>query len=168
MRVRPYARAIGALVVAAVCAGAIAVATAGGEGAIDPLPFGTLPAAWTAPSGTEIVALMPERGSVSTIDGQMLTNDDGTPVTVPLGDLARGEITDAEADSQYAQAMRLQARDACERGIGAPLSASAAGDTMAEAIAESQRILKEAIAANGGRRTVDACVEADRLEAQSR
>jgi hypothetical protein len=160
--------ALGGTILALLCAGVIAVASAGGESAREPLPFGTPPAQWTASDGSEIVDLMPERGSVATLDGGVLADADGAPVTVPLGDLARGELTPEEAEAQFARAMLLQARDACERGIGAPISASAGGETMEEAIAASERLLVEAIAANGGRRTVDACREAERMEADLR
>lgn len=160
--------ALGGTVIALMCAGIIAVASAGGESARDPLPFGTPPAQWTAPDGSEIVDLLPERGGVATLDGGVLTDGDGTPITVPLGDLARGELGPDEADAQFARAMLLQARDACERGIGAPISASAGGETMEEAIAASERMIEKAIAANGDSRTVDACREVERMEAALR
>lgn len=159
---------IGASIAAVLCASAVAVASAGGGESPEPLPFGTPQSEWTTPTGQEAVHLMPERAPVSTLDGQILRESTGEPVTVPLGNEARGSVMVQESDTQFESAMILQAQDACDRGIGFPIAGEASGDdmTMEEVIAEAKRNMEKALAANGGNPYRDACEVVQELKAQ--
>lgn len=144
------------LIVAIFAVGAVAFAS--DRGSVDPLPFGSDPAEWTNADGTLNEALVPGRAPVSTFDGGLLMHADGSPVTVPQGERYRGEISEEEAERQFAEVERMQREDACRRGVEVPLSASVSGaQTMEEQIELANKKLEQAIKANGGRKTVSAC-----------
>lgn len=124
----------------------------------EPLPFQAAEESWTDSTGRPIVGLMPDRVPVSTLDGQLLRNADGSLVTAPLGDVARGEISEEAADAQTKAALELQRADACRRGLKVPVGASATGSgTIEDAIAAAKAARLEAIAKNGGSEVVSAC-----------
>ena len=102
---------------------------------------------------------MPERVGVATLDGKLLTNADGSPVTAPFGDRARGTISDADAAAQGAAVEEMQRLDACRRGVRVPVSAEVTGSdlTLEQAAAKASAALAKAIAANGGALTKAAC-----------
>jgi hypothetical protein len=149
-----------AFVLAAVASLLVLTLVGKGSGAGQaPQPFGAAPAAWQNSSGQPIVGLMPSRASVSTFDGQALRDAQGAPVTAPLGDAARGEISAAAADAQVKAALALQQADACKRGLQVPVGVEISGTGLSaeEAAAEASAALSKAIAENGGKATKPAC-----------
>ena len=147
-----------ALVVSAIVAIAAAAAVVpGGQTPSGPRPFGSPDNTWATANGVAIVSLAPTRAGVSTYDGNLLLDAQGQPVTVPLGDEMRGEITVAAADAQRDSAGRLQLADACRRGIEVAISVTSTGASEAESIANGRTALAKAIAQNGGRATRSAC-----------
>lgn len=135
----------------------LGVTVASGDHGSAHSPGPTLPSG-VASDRSEALDRMPDRVLVSTLDGGILRRADGTPVTVPVGQLQRGEITRAEADRQFADIDRLQRLDACLRGVEIPVSVSVEGAFTHEEIhALAKTALADAITANGGRRTESAC-----------
>jgi hypothetical protein len=124
-----------------------------------PQPFGAAPQAWENSNGQPIVGLMPDRSPVLAADGQPLTNSDGTLVTAPFGDAARGVLSQSEADAQFADVVRLQQEDACKRGLTVPVGAEVSGTGLSaeEAAQVARTALEKAVAANGGSKTTSAC-----------
>lgn len=159
---RVTTRRLGLITFLLACAIALIVMQLLGHGSAasqTPAAFGSPPQSWQDASGQPIVALMPERTGVSTLDGRLLMNPDGTPVTAPFGDEARGEISETQAQAQMADALRLQTADACKRGLQVPVGAETTGTglTAEQAAAQSIAALAKAVAANGGRTTKPAC-----------
>ena len=133
------------------------VGSGGAAGRPTPLPFGSPESTWSNADGSPIVDLMPERVGVSTLDGGVLRNSDGSVVTHPFGDEFRGTISEAEAASQRDEVRRLQLEDACRRGVQVPIGAGGGGATMEESQANAKAALAKAIAENGGKSTRSAC-----------
>jgi len=144
-----------AVVVGVVLAGIVGTGSAAGP--VAPAPFGSPESAWSNPDGSAIVAAMPDRVGVSTLDGGVLRNSDGSAVTAPFGDEARGTLSEADAATQRQEVHRLQIEDACRRGVRVPIGAGGGGATMEESQANAKNALAKAIADNGGQPTRSAC-----------
>jgi hypothetical protein len=153
-RIQAIVALIGSVAIAITAAAAIAP---GGRSASAPLPFGSPQSTWVDASGAVVVELVPARAGVVAYDGAVLKDAQGKPVTVPLGDQMRGEITEAAATAQLAAIEKLQLADACRRGIEVALSVATTGASAAESIANGKAALAKAIAQNGGRTTKSAC-----------
>lgn len=147
-----------AFIAAALLAMGLVAARAGGADQ-QPLPFGADPSTWQDSQGRPIVELMPQRVGVATLDGGILRDSAGNPVTVPFGAVARGDVSSDAADAETDAALKRQRLDACQRGLQVPLGVEASGTglTAEQAAAKSEAALKAAIAANGGMSTRSAC-----------
>lgn len=145
----------------AVVTGLIALALINSRGTAaespTPLPLGAPESTWTTSNGIPILALIPDRVAVSTIDGGTLRQPDGSPVTAPFGDEMRGTISSAEADRQRQAVQRAQLSDACDRGVKVPVGAGGSGATLEESQRNAAANLAKALASNGGKSYRDAC-----------
>lgn len=158
MKLATRTRIFGAAITAVLCVAALAAVTAAGDPGHQPLPLETPASEWTTLDGREIVSLTPARGGVLSMDGKPLRDSNGALVTVPPGDAVRGAVSHNSAADPVDRAMLIQARDACERGVPTPVTGVAAGDMpIEEAVAQSQKNLERAIAANGGSVWRDPC-----------
>ena len=152
---RPRLVGVLAVLASGLAAGSAISAIVGAGGPA--LPVGADPGRYTAVDGTPVASLVPTRAPVLTLDGQPLLTAAGAQVTVPLGDAVRGEISEGVAEAQRRTADRLQREDACKRGIEIPIAVTVSGATEAESKALAGKALAEAVARNGGRKTVSAC-----------